>query len=369
MSKHILKMQARAAAAVVATNAASDSVLEALARHAANIHATATHSVKLSEKRLDDAAEEADTNAKQLLAWAALLGHAAHSAFDAPVFTSQNSTHWFVLPVANLTDVDLSLLHRVFYAGIDAARTSISGQGLMAFDPSDGPEARQQNVICIIPRDADGNFAEWVAATDIRLELVSPGADTETTLMFDITADQDGWRVVYIIGGHPENICFNLYICEALVWKGVARAETPLSAATRAQAISAKEAAATQADANDLVAIATAFPTDAYVQYNVCYALWNIVYSGRDESAHKVLVAGGHRVAVAALGSTDAEVLKLACWVLYRIAVYGGADARAAICAVDGTLMDKLRHASDVIRAAGVLWPDWAATLGDIYFS
>ena len=49
-------MQARAAAAVVATNAASDSVLEALARHAANIHATATRSVKLNEKRLDGAA-------------------------------------------------------------------------------------------------------------------------------------------------------------------------------------------------------------------------------------------------------------------------------------------------------------------------
>ena len=233
---------------------------------------------------------------------------------------------------------------------------------------SNRPEARKQNVICILPRDADGNLAELVTANDIRLELVSLGADTETTLTFDIISDQDGWRVVYSIGGQPQNICINLYICEALVLKGPVRAETPASAVTRAQAIVAKRDAATQADADDLVAIGTAFPTDVVVQYNVCYALWNIVYCGRDGSAHKVLVAGGHRVAVAALGSTDAEVLKLACWVLYRIAVYGGADARAAICAVDGTLIDKLRHASDVIRAAGVLWPDWAATLEDIFW-
>ena len=295
-------MQARAAAAVVATNAASDSVLEALARHAANIHATATRSVKLNEKRLDDAAEEADTNAKQLIAWAALLGHAAHSALNAappPVFSIQNLCNWLVLPVANLADVDLSLLHRVFSAGIDAARTSISGQGLTAFDPSDGPEARKQNIICIIPRDADGNVSEWVTANDIRLELQAPNA--ETTLMFDITSEQDGWRVVYSIGGQPQNICVNLYICEALVWKGSVRAETPSSAVTRAKAISDKFGTATQADANDLVAVASAFPTDADVQENVCYAMGYIAALGKAEGARILIAAGCHRVAITAL--------------------------------------------------------------------
>ena len=225
---------------------------------------------------------------------------------------------------------------------------------------SNRPEARKQNVICILPRDADGNLAELVTANDIRLELVSLGADTETTLTFDIISDQDGWRVVYSIGGQPQNICINLYICEALVLKGPVRAETPASAVTRAQAIVAKRDAATQADADDLVAIGTAFPTDVVVQYNVCYALWNIVYCGRDGSAHKVLVAGGHRVAVAALGAystnaivLNAIVLRKACEALNNIAYYGGADAKAAIRAVDGTLMDKLQHASDVITSTG----------------
>ena len=174
MSEHILKMQARAAAAIVATNAASGCLLEALARHVADIHARAARLFDLHGKRLDDAADEADINAKQLLARVALLEYYTDNAFDAPVLNFENPFNWFALPVANLADVDLSLLHRVFSAGIDVARTSISGQGLTAFDPSDGPEARQQNVICIIPRDTDGIIADWVTATDIRLSMQSP---------------------------------------------------------------------------------------------------------------------------------------------------------------------------------------------------
>ena len=352
MMQHIMKMQARAAAAVQATNAASESLLNALACHVADIHARATRSFKLNEKRLGDAAEEADTNAKHLTAWAARLEYSAHDAYDAPVFAFQNLCSRLVLPVANLADVDLSLLHRVFSAGIDAARTSVSGQGLTAFDPSDGPEARQQNVICILPRDADGNITEWVTATDIRLALQTPSA--ETTLMFDVSADQEGWRVVYVIGGRPKNVCMNLYICEALVWKDSVRAETPLSAITRARAIGGKVLGVTQADANDLVAIATAFPTDADVQKKVCNAIYYIAHFG-GAGARKLLAAGGHRVAVAALGacSTNARVLYRACAALYHIAGNGGADAKAAIRAVDGTLMDRLRRASDVITAAG----------------
>ena len=353
MSKHILKMQARAVAAVQATNAASVSVLHALACHVADVHARATRAVKLNEKRLNDAAEEADINAKQLIALTALLKYYAYDAFDALVFNFKNPSYcWLALLVANFDDVDLSLLHRVFSAGIDAARTSVHGQGLTAFDPSDGPEARQQNVICILPRDADGNLAEWVTATDIRLELVSPGE--ETTLSFDITGDQDGWRVVYIIAGRPDNICINLYICKALVCKGLVRAETPASAAERAKAIGAKKAAATQADCHDLVGIATAFPTDADVQEKVCDAMRVLAAFGYAGGARKLIAAGGHRVAIAALGvfSTNARASQVACRALHYIACHGGADAIAAMCAVDG-VMDKLRQASDVMRAAG----------------
>lgn len=135
------------------------------------------------------------------------------------------------------------------------------------------------------------------------------------------------------------------------------QAETPAAAATRAKAIGAKGAAATQADANELVAIATAFPTDANVQYSVCNAMRDIAAFGEAAGARKLLAAGGHSVAVAALGavSTNAEVLDAACVALYLIARYGGADAIAAIRAVDG-VMDKLRQASDVIRAAGGMW-------------
>ena len=144
------------------------------------------------------------------------------------------------------------------------------------------------------------------------------------------------------------------------------QAETPAAAVTRANAIGAKEAAATQADADDLVGIATAFPTDADVQYNVCEAMRDIAYCGEAESARKLLAAGGHRVAVAALGafSTNAEVLKVACWALYWIAVNSDADAKTAIRAVDG-VMDKLRQASDVIKAGGE-WDSAADVLAQL---
>jgi hypothetical protein len=137
--------------------------------------------------------------------------------------------------------------------------------------------------------------------------------------------------------------------------------ETPAAAVTRAKAIGAKEAAATQADCHDLVGIATAFPTDADVQWTVCHAMWRIADSGKAEGARKLLAAGGHCAAVAALHacSTNARVLNLSCEALYRIVEHGGADAVAAIRAVDGTLIDKLTQASDVIRAAGMR-PDFA---------
>jgi len=131
--------------------------------------------------------------------------------------------------------------------------------------------------------------------------------------------------------------------------------ETPAAAVTRAKAIGAKRAAATQADCHDLVGIATAFPTDAGVQENVCYAMGRIAAYGKAEGARKLLAAGGHCAAVAALHacSTNARVLYRACEALYCIAHFGGADAVAAIRAVDGTLIDKLRQASRVIKAAG----------------
>jgi hypothetical protein len=133
-------------------------------------------------------------------------------------------------------------------------------------------------------------------------------------------------------------------------------------AITRALVIRAKQAAATQADCHDLVGIATAFSTDAEVQYNVCNAMVTIAVYGKAEGAHKLLAAGGHRVAVAALHacSTNVGVLARAFWVLYHIAAHGGADAKAAIRAVDGTLIEKLRQACDVVTAAG-LWDEVTA--------
>jgi len=133
-------------------------------------------------------------------------------------------------------------------------------------------------------------------------------------------------------------------------------------AITRARAMGAKRAAITQADCHHLVGIATAFPTDSDVQYNVCKAMWSIAAYGKAEGARKLLAAGGHRVAVAALHArpTNAKVLARACWALWYIAHYCGADAKAAIRAVDGTFIDKLRQACDVITAVG-LWDEVTA--------
>jgi hypothetical protein len=139
------------------------------------------------------------------------------------------------------------------------------------------------------------------------------------------------------------------------------KCETPAVAVTRVKAIGTKYAAATKADCEDLVGIAIAFPADADVQHSVFYAMTYILAFGGAEGARKLLAAGGHRVAVAALHacSTNAWVLHWACAALWYIADVDGADGIAAIRAVDYTLMEKLRQASDAIRAAG--WGDWAA--------
>ena len=138
------------------------------------------------------------------------------------------------------------------------------------------------------------------------------------------------------------------------------QAETPAAAVTRAQAIKAKYGTATQADADDLVGIATAFPTDADVQKNVCDAMDDIAYYGEAKGARILIAAGGHRVAVAALGafSTNREALHLACRALYYVAAYGGADAITSVRAVDGSI-NKLRQASGAMRATSEF--DWAS--------
>ena len=81
---------------------------------------------------------------------------------------------------------------------------------------------------------------------------------------------------------------------------------------------------------------------------------------GEAEGGRILIAAGGHSVAITALGAflMNAEVLYQACWALLVIADNGRADAIAAIRAVDG-VMDKLRQASDVITATG--WDDAAA--------
>ena len=79
------------------------------------------------------------------------------------------------------------------------------------------------------------------------------------------------------------------------------KGETPAAAVTRALAIRAKRAAAiAQADCHDLVGIANAFPTDADVQNNVCWAMADIAYYGGVEGARKLLAAGGHCAAATA---------------------------------------------------------------------
>ena len=364
LEKRLSSMVARAADAVSNSVARSDTLLAEGARYAAAVWSAADRTAKMSRKHLnDDVIVEAVSNTEQLAAWSALSASSscadwsdsAYSAVflgDELLFSSTASTPWMVLCVASVqADMDVTQLHRISSSDIDVASSTVSGQGLTAFNPSDGPEARQQNVICIIPRDVDGNVAEWVTAIDIRLELVLLDASMKITVSYEISTDHDSWRVVYLVGGQPDNVCINVYICEALVWKGSVRAETPLSAVTRAQAIAAKREFATQADADDLVGIATAFPTDADVQANVCGAMRLTICPCGAEGGRILLAAGGHRVAVAALGafSTNAEVLWQACAVLFYIAVYGGADAKAAIRAVDGTLMDKLRQARPVI--------------------
>ena len=93
-----------------------------------------------------------------------------------------------------------------------------------------------------------------------------------------------------------------------------------------------------------------------------------VAYGGKIEGARKLIAAGGHRVAISALGafSTNAVVLAEACFSLYWIVVCGDVNAKAAIRAVDGTFMDKLRQAYVAIQAAGICMYDWDVCFASI---
>ena len=109
-----------------------------------------------------------------------------------------------VLCVASVqADVDIAQLHRIFSNDIDAARSSVSGQGLTAFDRAASAAARQQNVIYVVPRDVDGAIVEWVTATDISLALLPGVVTSGLFLSYEVGAadSAEGWRVVYTVGG------------------------------------------------------------------------------------------------------------------------------------------------------------------------
>ena len=339
LTQDILNMQARAAAAVVNANACTDLLLAALAQYSSDMHARAARVARFKEKQLDDSAAEAYISAKQWMSWAALLKHAAHDVLDAPpMFTFEIPTngHVLVMPAG----IDVSSLHRVVSEGIDVARSNIYGQGLTAFDPSDTIAARQQNVICILPCGADGGVVEWVTASDIHMALTSQSSCGETTLAFEVFADNGGWRVVYVIGGSASTVELQICVHTVPFWQGRVQAGTPTAAVARIMAI--KLETATVAYIAELVSIAAAFPDNADINGRVLNSF--MFFDGND-----LLAAGAHCTAMAAIDvfSTNASILNVACKVLYLILLQTGTDA---ICASDDTFINKLRHASEIVQ-------------------
>ena len=202
----------------------ADNLLAAGAHCAAAARAAAHRKARISTKTHEDTIEEADTNTKQLAAWAAL----ANSSGQIPTplqsltpFQTRTPTHCLITCVAPMLQTHDEQTHRLYTANIDATRSSVSGQGLLAFDPSEGHEARQQNVIRIVPRDADGNLADWVTPDDIRLVVLSPSADT--TLTFEVAANGEGWTVAYVCYGSPTDIVLQLSILNVTLWQGSLR--------------------------------------------------------------------------------------------------------------------------------------------------
>ena len=234
-------MVARAADAVSNSVARSNTLLAKGARYTAAVRCAADHTAERLRKHLeDDVIAEADSNAEQLASWSAVSNallpcvywsDSAYSAVllgDELLFSStRTTTPWAVLCVASVqTEVDATQLHRLSSIGIDAARSSVSGQGLTAFDPSDSAAARQQNVIGVVPRDVDGVIAEWVTPADISLTLLPDCMASGLSLSYDVTADGDGWRVAYTVGGvctDPTTISLQLGINGVRLWQGDVR--------------------------------------------------------------------------------------------------------------------------------------------------
>ena len=197
--------------AVTTTVAYSGALLALSAEYAASTRLDADRIAKMSRKHLeDDVIFEAGANIKQLASWSAFSASLscidwsdfAYSAVllgDELLFSSTTTAPLAVFCVASVqVDVDvMQLLHRICSRDIDITRSTVSGQGLTAFDPLASAAARQQNIIHVVPRDADGVIADWVTATDICLTLLPHGVD----LSFDVDVCEEGWRVTYTVRG------------------------------------------------------------------------------------------------------------------------------------------------------------------------
>ena len=236
LEKRISSMVARAADAVSTTVARSNTLLAAGAQYTAAVRSAADRNAKMLHKHLeDDVIAEADSNVEQLASWSALSASSpcvdcfdfAYSAVllgDASIFSSTAFTPFVVLCVASVeTDVDVAHLHRIFSSDIDAARSTVGGQGLLAFDPEDSAAARQQNVIHVVPRDVDGVIVKWVTSADISLALLPGVVIFGLLLSYDVCADAEGWRVAYTVGGArtgESTIRLQLHVNGVRLWQG-----------------------------------------------------------------------------------------------------------------------------------------------------
>jgi len=200
LDKHVQTMTLRVDLAIDKTVYDIFTALDAATHYVNAIKSRGLCVLSGSTEMIEDVADEARANMQQLTSLAALYQWANVSEFksstiaDTFVFNSIAHASW--LPFLAPVDFGLKPCLRVVPGVIEPSLCDINGQGLTTFNPLNSD---QQNVIHMVLRDEDSSFVDWVTKDDICLVLTPECVSAGQALTFNITQDDNNWRIAYCV--------------------------------------------------------------------------------------------------------------------------------------------------------------------------
>ena len=324
------------------------------------------HALSDSIEVLQDAADEAAANAQQLSYFVAQLQWSSVFTIDTIITTADPFVFNLVvfknlLPtLAAMDHIELDRCVRVVSSAVQPKLCEFSGQGLTAFDPYNTHDVYKQNVIHMVLRDSNNIIADWVTSEDICLKVDPDNASDWLALTFNSAQDGIVWRVVYKVVGAcmRTSVRLSIEVKNVLVRQCNVQAMTPAAAIDLANVIHKKLLDFTESDVREIINVTAVFPTERYVQYNICVAMGTVACT--NGAAGAKLVFDSSRVVTLAMNTfqDDDQLMYCASMALFLFAAKGGPSVQRELVSISG-LVDLLKRTSAMCRAREYI--DYAA--------